>query len=297
MATVSRSDRVGMTDPYAVAAGRKRISWGAIIAGVVIALAVHMALAILGLGLGLTSVDPNSVNGTPSATTLGTGAAIWWVVSGLIATVAAGYVAARLANVFSRKDGILHGLVAWAAMLLVSVWLVTSLATSALGGVFNILGNVASGAGSAISKVVPEAADAAGVSPDQIQSTVDDLLRNTDTVNSPQAARQQLTSLLQQVLTGQTDVDQAKQQAVDIISKQTGITPEEAQGRLQQYIDKAQQVRQQAEETARQAAAATASALTSASLWGFAALIIGAIAAAVGGAIGTRSENDLADRY
>ena len=296
MATVSRSDRVVGADPYAVVSGRKRISWGAIIAGVVLALAINMLLGMLGLGIGLTTIDP-ATNGSPSASSLGTGAAIWWVVSGLIATIAAGYVAARLANVFNRKDGVLHGLVAWAAMLLISAWLLTSLAGSALGGVFNIMGNAVSGAASAVSSGVSKAVDASGISTDQISQQVDQLLRANNVPAQPQQAKDELTSLMTQVATGQTDVDQAKQRAVQIISQQAGITPEEAQARLQQYIDKAQQVRQQAEETARKAAQATASGLASASIWGFVALIVGAIAAAVGGAIGTRNEETLADRY
>ena len=41
------------------------------------------------------------------------GAGIWWVVSSCIALVAGGYVAAWLAGIELRFDGMLHGLVAW----------------------------------------------------------------------------------------------------------------------------------------------------------------------------------------
>ena len=50
-----------------------RISWGAIFAGVVIAIAIQLVLGILGTGIGLTLVDP--VEGTtPGAAGFGIGA-------------------------------------------------------------------------------------------------------------------------------------------------------------------------------------------------------------------------------
>jgi hypothetical protein len=295
MAAVGRADHV-VADDYLVAGGRKRISWGAVIAGVVIALAIHMVLSMLGLGIGLTTIEP-ATGGTPEASSLGMGAAIWWVVSGLIATVAAGYVAARLAGVYNRRDGILHGLVTWAAMILVSVWMLSSLAGSALGGAFNIMGNAVSGAAQAVSDAVPQVADATGISPEQIEQRVNDLLRSNNAPADPEAAKDELVSIMGRVLTGQQDVGQARERAVQIISQQAGIPPEEAQARIQQIEDQVTQMRQQAEETARQSAQAAAETLSSASLWSFAALVIAAIAAAIGGAIGTRREDDLALRY
>ena len=50
-----------------------RLSWGAIFAGVVIAVAIQLVLGILGTGIGLTMVDP--VEGTtPGAAGFGIGA-------------------------------------------------------------------------------------------------------------------------------------------------------------------------------------------------------------------------------
>ena len=63
--------------------------------------------------------------------------------------------------------------------------------------------------------------------------------------------------------------------------------------RLQQVEQQATQTAQQAEETARQAADTTANAVSQASIWGFGALLLGAIAAAIGGSTGTRHREDL----
>ena len=55
--------------------GLKRISWSAVFAGVLVAIVTQMLLTLLGLGIGLGTVDPlqerNPVAG------LGIGSAIW----------------------------------------------------------------------------------------------------------------------------------------------------------------------------------------------------------------------------
>lgn len=121
--------------------GRKvsRISWGAIIAGGITALAVAFLLNILGLGIGLATVDPmteaNPLDG------LGTGTAIWWAVTNFGALFIGGMVAARMSGLHSNVDGALHGFLAWALYSIVTVGLVTS----SIGGVMNGIAGAASG--------------------------------------------------------------------------------------------------------------------------------------------------------
>jgi len=304
MATVGRSDRGLAGDPVAVAVAgdtRRRVSWGAILGGVAIALAVQMLLSLLGLGLGLTTIEPAS-EGAPAASTIGMGAVGWWVVSALLAMLAGGYVASRLAGTTNKRDGMLHGLLTWASMLIISVWLLTSVVGSVLGGAFNMLGSAVSGATQAVSNVVPQAADAVGLNPDQIKQQVDDLLRSGNATPNPDTARQELVSIMGRVVTGQESIDQARPRAVEIISQQAGIPPQEAEKRIQDFQTRAEQARAQAEATARQATEATAETLSSGALWTCLALALSAIAAAVGGSIGTRHRNDvdyagLTERY
>src|SRR5690348_7873437 len=96
----------------------RRVSWGALFAGVLIVLAVQLLLSMLGLGVGLGTINP-SEGGTPNASSLGIGAAAWWGISYLIALLAGGYVAARLAPSRLPFDGALHGILTWAFALLV----------------------------------------------------------------------------------------------------------------------------------------------------------------------------------
>lgn len=66
-----------------------RLSWGAVFAGVVIAVAVQLVLGILGAGIGLSMVDP--VEGTtPGAAGFGIGAGIYWLITTVVALGAGG---------------------------------------------------------------------------------------------------------------------------------------------------------------------------------------------------------------
>lgn len=83
-------------NPYLNAALNK-VSWGAIFAGVAVALVVQLLLNLLGAGIGAAVIDPAS-NDKPSATTLSVTTAIWFVVSGLVASFVGGYFASRLSG-------------------------------------------------------------------------------------------------------------------------------------------------------------------------------------------------------
>ncbi|MDT0293013.1 hypothetical protein ACFQ3R_09945 [Mesonia ostreae] len=115
-----------------------RISWGAILAGTLTAIVVAFLLNLLGLGIGLTTIDPmteaNPMDG------LGTGTLIWWAVSNLAALFIGGMVAGRMCGMPANSDGGLHGFLAWSLYLILSIYLVTS----TIGGVFNGMASAAS---------------------------------------------------------------------------------------------------------------------------------------------------------
>lgn len=106
-----------------------RVSWGSIFAGAVIALATQIVLALIGVAIGLATLDPATGN-TPSGTALGTGAAIWLVISSLVSLFFGGYVAARLAG---RFNGWLHGLITWGTLTLLTLMLLTTAAGQLVG--------------------------------------------------------------------------------------------------------------------------------------------------------------------
>src|ERR1700731_2133836 len=145
----------------------RRVSWGAVFAGVMIVLAIQLLLSMLGLGIGLSTVNPTE-GSTPNASSLGIGAGVWWGISYLLALFAGGYVAARLAPSRLSFDGALHGVLTWAFALLVTFYLLTTAVGSVIGGAFSAVSSTLSAATETVKEAAPQAAQAAGVTPDMI---------------------------------------------------------------------------------------------------------------------------------
>jgi hypothetical protein len=277
-----------------VGAAGRRISWGAIFAGLCITLAVQLLLGMLGIGIGFSMVSPGEGN-TPDASSFGLGAAIWWGVSYLIALFVGGYVAARLAGRLTSWDGALHGLLTWAFALLVTFYLVGTAVGSAIGGAFNVVGSTLSAAGQGIKNAVPQVAQVAGVSPDQIQQTARNLLNAQPTGGdprslSPEQAQQEIAANLPKLALGGDQARQARERIVAIMAAQLNISPQEANARLDQLQGNVQQTAQQMTDTARQAADKAASGVARASFVAFIGLVLGACAAAWGGHVGARRQ-------
>ena len=154
----------------------RRISWGAVIAGVTLALVVQVLLAMLGAGLGLSTVDPAG-GGSPDAQTFGTAAGIWWGVSMLIALYIGGWVAGHMAGFPEKSDGRLHGLLVWGLTILLMLYLLSSAVGGVIGGAFNIIGKtadrsaqVAASAGSGVVDALANKAREAGINVDAVKS-------------------------------------------------------------------------------------------------------------------------------
>jgi hypothetical protein len=96
---------------------------GSVFAGVLIAIVIQLALSLLGIGIGLSTVDPMTENNPVAG--LGTGSAVWYALSSLIALFAGGWVAGRLAQTPRLFDGIIHGLLAWSLVTLLTFYFLT----------------------------------------------------------------------------------------------------------------------------------------------------------------------------
>ncbi len=130
-----------------------RLSWGAVFAGLIIALALQLVLTLFGTAVGLGAYDPGGEKA------LGIGTALWAIVSLLIALFLGGTTTGRLAGRLSRTDGFLHGALLWALSTLFTVWLVSRGIGAIAGTAFSVVGKVA---GTAASAVASGAASAAG---------------------------------------------------------------------------------------------------------------------------------------
>jgi hypothetical protein len=73
----------------------------------------------------------------PAASTFSVASGIWYVVSGLIAAFAGGYIAARMSGKTEATTGALHGLTTWASTTLLVLYLLSTAVGSIVGGTFS----------------------------------------------------------------------------------------------------------------------------------------------------------------
>jgi hypothetical protein len=116
----------------------RRISWGAVLAGAVVALGLQMALEALGLSIGAAIIDPPTAEQTLPQ--LGTAAVIWMGASALLSLFAGGYVAGRMAGTFNEEEGVIHGITVWAVVSLITIFAIVWGIGAVIGGVANVVG-------------------------------------------------------------------------------------------------------------------------------------------------------------
>jgi hypothetical protein len=108
------------------------IRWSAVLAGTAIAVGLWGVLQLLGMGVGLTSLDPDDARSARHAA-LGMGA--FSVLAPLIAVGVGAWFATRLAGTYDRMVGAGHGLVVWglttALGLVVTLWMASAAAMGA----------------------------------------------------------------------------------------------------------------------------------------------------------------------
>ena len=305
-----------------------RISWGAIFAGLVLALAVQLVLSLLGLGIGLSTVDPaTEANATAG---LGMGAAIWFAISAIVSMFIGGMVGGRLAN-GTRHDGILHGLMVWGLVSLMSFYLVTTTVGRVVSGVGSVVGAGLAAGGTAVAAAAPDLKDSAtdmlkknGFDLNSVRQEAETLLRQTgkaelnpdviaakaeqakDTASNTAQANADATPAQQNVnleqlmgnlfREGQDTVQAVDREAVVNVLVARGKTQAEAEQTVDGWIgtyQTAQQQLKEAEVKARQVADDATNAATKAALLTFLVLVLGAVAAAFGGRMASRHHDDV----
>jgi len=295
--------RAGVFDTTTTAGGdlthtHQRISWAAIFGGVILVVAVQLLLSLLGVGIGLGTVNTN-LGSTPTASSLGIGAGVWWVVSSCIALGLGGYVAAWLAGIEIRFDGVLHGLITWGVAMLLTIYLLTSAIGGIIDGGFSALGGIASAAGSGVKEAAKPIAQAAGVSPEMLQQQAQAYLQptNPDAAKmTPQDAQKEIASNLATYVKGGSDAPAAKERIVNIMAAQMQISHDDA---LKQFDDaeaKLKQTRDKTVQTAKDAADASAAAASKTSFATFGNLLLGALFAAIGGAFAVQRRLQVSNR-
>ena len=252
----------------------------------------YSACWVAGIGLGTVNTNAGS---TPDASSFGIGAGVWWVVSSVVALGFGGYVAAWLAGIELRWDGLLHGLVTWGIATLLTIYLLSSAVGGIIGGGFSALGGITSAAGSGIN----DAAKAAGVSPDMVQQQAQSYLKpaNPDPATmTPQDAQKQVVTNLATYAKGGPDAPAAKQQVIAIMAAQQHISTDDAAKQFDTNEAKLKQDKDQAIRTAKNAADESAAAASKTAFAAFGDLLLGAIAAAIGGSLAVQRRLQVSQR-
>ncbi|UPL48000.1 phage holin family protein [Hymenobacter sublimis] len=301
----------------------KRISWGAILAGAVLALVIQLALSLLGLGIGLGTVDPLEEQNPMAG--IGIGAAIWWVVSMLVSLYLGATVASRLAGIPRPIDGLLHGLLTWSVVTLLTFYLLSTAVGRIIGGVTGVAGRALTGAGRGIAAVAPEAGEAIkdelqqrGIDVSDLKREARLLLRQTgkselnpdrlereakaagqevqseasQSAQNPQGADDNFDDVIDRLTSRAENIGNAadRDAAVNVVMRRTGKSRAESEQIVDNWISTAQQARAkfdqakvQAEAKARQTGDQAAEGLSKAALLAALGLGLGAAAAAFGG--------------
>ena len=297
----------------------RRASWGAILAGTAVAVVVQIMFTLLGIAFGMGTVDPQTENNPMSGVGMTMG--IWTAVGALVALFAGGWIAGRMAGTSEKAESTLHGVVTWAVVTLIVFWSMTSVVGSVLSTTTSALGSALKAAGQGVSAVVPNNVNAPNVSGQQVQTTAQDFLRQAgisqDTVNqylnnsqqqlqnaatqaaqNPQQAYQEITTALSNIAQRGGDIAQrnlSTQDAANVIARNTGMTPEQANTVAQQWSQRiqqanpaqqAQQATNQLQNTVERVGDKVAGGISSAATWTFVSLLVGLIAAAIGGGLG-----------
>jgi len=274
--------------PVGTDRARSAVSWAAISAGAVVAAATSLLLIALGGGVGLASLSPWSHTGASAATFTAITAmgliVVQWVSAGV-----GGYIAGRLRTrwhgvhtheVFFRDTA--HGFITWATATLLASIAAAVIASSTAGAGLHAASTIGAGA------AMGAASSATSVDP----YDVDTLLRpgNPGTASSGNPAspgndvRAQTTRILARGLTSDEVSPEDRTYLAQVVAAQAGISPADAQTRVDSAIAKVQAAKMQAKQAADKArkAAETASIFTAL------AMLIGAFIASISAALGGR---------
>ena len=136
------------------------IDWGAAVAGSLIAITIGFVLAILGVAVGASALNPwQGASEQAQAWTIAGG--LYLAFSNLVALQLGAFVAARAARWPDHHDGMLQGLVVWALSFTVAA----AVLGLGIGGLFTDGTSVREAAGAAVGAAQAATGEATGAAP------------------------------------------------------------------------------------------------------------------------------------
>lgn len=295
--------QVDATEPVLPSALR-RVSWQAILSGVVVAIILQLALNLLGLSIGASTIDPLHEQ-DPLQVEFAAGVVIWLAASVLISLFAGGWVAGRMSGMIDHVDGALHGIVTWAVVSFLSVLFLSSTVGGLLGTASNLLSGGVNLAQESVATLSPEVADALELQDIRLQGIVEDA-RNAlnisstdvqqaqdvteetaqDVVQNPSALSREVNLAVTRLLTLADPSPEDRQAVVTLLMEQGNMTEQQANQTIDNWQATYNDVAVQAEQTAREVGQAVADSVAVIAGLLFMVLLVGAFAAGAGGVVG-----------
>lgn len=285
---MSRTDRVIVnSDPTLDGRPVRRTAWGAIFAGALTALMTTLLLTLLFGGIGLNSFDPAS-SADPVGN--GTGSIIAIVITNLLSLFLGGWVAGRLAGSPRRSDSVIHGILTWGVLTLATIFLLSSAVGRLVSGAASLLGNTVS----SVAQVAPAAGDAlSNVVPDvDIAGQVTTFLTDAGVANPEEAGQELVQLATTRVQNGESLTSPAAQQEfTDFLAENSELSEQEIETQVQEFTQQADQTLQEVQTTVTEGAEQASDTAGTAALYGFGALLLGAIVAAIGATVGSPKDS------
>jgi hypothetical protein len=272
-----------------------RFSWAAVFAGAIISLGIWLLLHVLGLGAGLTAIDPNDLG---SLKGVGVGTGIWELVVPLIALFVGGLAAAKVAGPITRLGGAIHGAALWSLTTIITTLATLSLLTGLLGGAARFGQEALISAGRALGAAPESLMGSAGISTDDLLAPVNERLQGS---GLPSVSRDQLGAAVSDAMrTALREGRLDREVLTTALARNTSLSQSDArelattlEQRFNQQASALGDKAEQAGTTALQAAEATGKGL----LGLFFAMLLGLVAAVAGASVGpTRGQVAVAER-
>jgi hypothetical protein len=280
---------------------RSGVSWAAIFAGAVSSAALSLILALLGTGLGFSTLSPYEDH---SAVVLGVSTILWVTLTSIAASGIGGYMAGRLRvkwstvhndEVFFRDTA--HGMLAWAVATLLTATLFGSALTSAISG--------AATAGAGVAKTVATAGAAAGgmaaknsdmganLNPGEYFT--DMLMRSDKPLAEANANPRAETARIfaTSMANGSLAADDRTYLAQTVAAR-TGMTQADAEKRVDDVYARMNAAAEKAKAAAKDAADKARKAAATAALWLTVSLLLGAFVASLAATFGGRLRDGVA---
>jgi hypothetical protein len=274
----------------------RTLSWGAVLAGVAAALALHVVFVLLGAGVGFAIYNP--LRDEKPVADLASGALIIQGVSAVFSLWFGGWVAGRFTQRHGSKLGALHGLLVWCVATVAGILALSTGAGWAVGDLSKVVGGGLSLAGKPAAAAVGQAGDLAKASAKRSTTTlgsfIDEGVAGRPTTSSPagaiKAKREIGLAVARLFAPGQESNQEQNRAAVVQSLVDSGVSQADANQMVSEWTKSYAQLKEDiraakedAEQRARVAGEEAAHTLSVLAFCSFFALVIGAIAATSGG--------------